>query len=542
MKRLVLLLLLCPACEKSPATTPSATGDPDEIPLTVHQRCPGGPGCEGSGDGKLWVGAAKRDITPQVEPFVDLNHNDHRDPAEQFTDLNGNGRFDPVWLAGRDSGTLAFGVHDPVWARCFAVRQNETTVAHCVLDAIGYFYGEVLQIRADLDPSLGVDLVLVGATHNHQNKDTLGQWGSDDTTTGYDPVYMRQVRAAILSAITEAVRTMKPARMSIASILAEDGPSHDMIHYVSDTRDPVVIDNRMHLMQFDGEDGKPIVTVINWAAHPDSLGSKRHYISSDFVHYLRETVEAGTGSDVVYVTGSVGGQIGPGRVIPLEADGTPAVHEQTYRFIHVWGGALGRLALKAFAARTPVESPRLTFRRTAFGVHVDNIAFKTGFILQLFHRDVYGYDPSRPLLDDEHGENTPLTWTEVAYLTLGPASIITCPGELLPELFLGGYDGSHSGTYDILDTKQPNSPNLADAPKPPYLIDRMDGPVEHRMVFGLTPDMLGYIVARFNFVLNDQVPYLAQPPGDHYEETNSVGPRAEPEIVGTMRQLVEFGR
>ena len=52
------------------------------------------------------------------------------------------------------------------------------------------------------------------------------------------------------------------------------------------------------------------------------------------------------------------------------------------------------------------------------------------------------------------------------------------------------------------------------------------------MVFGLTLDFLGYIVPRYNFVLDPVAPYLQDAPGDHYEETNSVGPRAEPEIVG----------
>lgn len=37
-------------------------------------------------------------------------------------------------------------------------------------------------------------------------------------------------------------------------------------------------------------------------------------------------------------------------------------------------------------------------------------------------------------------------------------------------------------------------------------------------------------------------PYLDEAMGDHYEETNSVGPLAEPEIVGTMRQLILDGR
>ena len=65
---------------------------------------------------------------------------------------------------------------------------------------------------------------------------------------------------------------------------------------------------------------------------------------------------------------------------------------------------------------------------------------------------------------------------------------------------------------------------------------------EHCMVYGATLDFLGYIVPRYNFVLSELAPYFAEAEGDHYEETNSIGPRAEPEIVGTMRQLVMSAR
>ena len=47
-------------------------------------------------------------------------------------------------------------------------------------------------------------------------------------------------------------------------------------------------------------------------------------------------------------------------------------------------------------------------------------------------------------------------------------------------------------------------------------------------------------MGRYNFVLNEGAPYVAEADGDHYEETNSVGPRAEPEVLGTIRQLAIF--
>ena len=51
--------------------------------------------------------------------------------------------------------------------------------------------------------------------------------------------------------MTEAVRALKPAKLSLASIPVEEGPAHDMTHLVGDLRDPVIIDNVLHLVQLD---------------------------------------------------------------------------------------------------------------------------------------------------------------------------------------------------------------------------------------------------------------------------------------------------
>lgn len=550
------LALACvgPGCGGAPSTG-SGLGS-DEIPLVIAARCPGDPGCPEGGDGNLLVGFAMREITPLVEPFVDLNGDGIWEPGEPYTDRDGNGRFSAYWMF--NSGHQVFGVHDPLWVRCYVLRQNATTVAHCAFDVGGYFYDEAKKIRADLDPALGVDLVLASATHDHSAPDTIGIFGPDSTTSGYVPEWMQLVRRQAVAAIADAVGKLRPAKLALGSIPVEEGANHDMSHLVDDTRDPTIIDNVMHLMQLDdADDGKPIVTVVNWSAHPDSQSHSNRYLSSEFPHYLRQSVEAHTGSPMVYVSGSVGGQIGPGRVRPIADDGTLVpCGERSYRFIEAWAHGIANFAMKAFDQRAPVDAPKLAFRTTRFAVHIENAAYHTAFFLHLFPRTLYGYDPRKPLIRTPDFDNAPLIDTEVAYLTLGPAAIITCPGELLPEHFIGGYDGGRRGTwepfihtgpiYDSCDPSRrptgggdyPAPPDVTQAPRPPYLFDLMGGEPAHRMVFGLTLDMLGYIVPRYNFYLDPVAPYLSEPPGDsHYEETNSIGPRAEPEIVGTMRQL-----
>jgi hypothetical protein len=181
---------------------------------------------------------------------------------------------------------------------------------------------------------------------------------------------------------------------------------------------------------------------------------------------------------------------------------------------------------------------RLSFRDTVFKVQVHNRKFQLAAQLKTFRRAFCCYDQDRPVGED----NVPWIETQVAYLRLGPAAILTNPGELFPELFIGGYKGEYAGTYKFLDPMQMNAPDLSKAPQPPYLIDQMEGERAHRMIWGLTGDFVGYIMPRYTFLLDPMSPYLKDAPGDHYEETNSLGPLAEPQIVGTMRQLLLSGK
>jgi hypothetical protein len=118
--------------------------------------------------------------------------------------------------------------------------------------------------------------------------------------------------------------------------------------------------------------------------------------------------------------------------------------------------------------------------------------------------------------------------------------MITNPGELHPELWVGGYDGSFSWGQMIL-TEQVNKPDLTMAPEGPYLRDIMltNPGAKYAFTIGLAEDFLGYIVPAFNYVLDEQNPYLADAPGDHYEETNSIGPLVEKEVQHPMLELAK---
>jgi hypothetical protein len=156
-------------------------------------------------------------------------------------------------------------------------------------------------------------------------------------------------------------------------------------------------------------------------------------------------------------------------------------------------------------------------------------------LTNVFTRDAHGYDPAQPL---ELG-NYPKLWTEVSWIKLGRAQTLTTGGEPCPEMFIGGYDGSHTpDAWPLFDPAAAHPPELARAPGPPYLFDRLDG-AEYPMAWGLTNDMLGYFIPAYDFVVDDAAPYIDEAYGYYYEETNSIGPSGWPTIERTFGEILD---
>ena len=136
--------------------------------------------------GTLQVGVAKRDITPPMDsydPWVDADNNGKFEPSkgDTYTDKNGNGTFDFVWIAGFGNNRPAKGVHDRLWARAIAFRNNGVTIVMVSLDSIGIFYDRFIAVRKMINPSLNIDHVMFSSLHDHEAPDARyqRQWGKN---------------------------------------------------------------------------------------------------------------------------------------------------------------------------------------------------------------------------------------------------------------------------------------------------------------------------------------------------------------------------
>lgn len=520
--------------------------------------CPGAPHCASIGDGQLAVGAARRVFTPTItETWTDENGNGEWEPTEPYVDADGDGHFDAYWLFG--GGRAANGVMSDLEARAVVFAQGDTKVALVYIDAIGLLLGDIDGIRDDARiAAAGIDHVVVGATHAHDAVDTIGLWGPQALVSGYNPEFNQRLRDAAVAAVVEAAGSTAPARLEIAKTLLLNTPGDATSrtdNWNKDIRDPVIFDPTLTVARFVRVDAPTttIATVVNWADHPEmsAFGANNLQISSHFIHYARDVIEGGVpggwrdpiggiGGVTVYVQGALGGQIGSIRNAPVPGpDGTP-ITESGHPKEEALGVNLGRRALEILRddAEVVTDLP-LSYRTARYHARVDNTGFQAAFLLRLLApHPLVGFDPEQPV---DVG-NEPWIPMRATYLQVGPLAIITVPGELHPELWVGGYDGSWSWGWPLLDASKPNSPDLSTAPMPPYLRDLMlaNPGVRYPLVAGLAMDYCGYIVPSYNYVLSPTSPYLGEADGDHYEETYSLGPDVERHVVHPLFDLVAW--
>jgi hypothetical protein len=527
--------------------------------------CPGGPKCASAGDGVLKVGAARRAYTPQnFETYTDENGDREWQSSEPYTDKNGNGKFDGVWLFG--GGRAAIAVKTDIDARALAFVQGDTTVAIVYVDSVGLLTNDLDLIRQHPTLSgLDVDHIIIGSTHAHDTPDTIGLWGPTATTTGRQPFVLEAMYAAGAAAVKEAIETAQPARMIIATtklINDEANPMSKTDDFNKDIRDPIIFDPTLTVARFvkASNPDETIGTLVNWANHPevshfsDTDGSE---ITAHYPHWLRLGVEqgvtaaqskyaaqdlAGLGGMTLFVNGALGGQIGSLRgTHPPGPGGTP-ITEVGHAMDEAIGTNAAAKALTALADRGEmVTTLPLSIKSAVYHARVENTYFHVAFLIDLLgpHPRV-GYNPDNPI--DEG--NYPWLPLRATYLQIGPLALVTAPGELHPELWVGGYDGSWSWGWPLFDATKPNLPDFDAAPKPPYMRDLVlahDG-VKYPCLAGMAEDYIGYIVPAYNYKLDPSDPYLVEAEGDHYEEVYSLGPLGEQHTVHPILQLLTYRR
>jgi hypothetical protein len=209
--------------------------------------------------GQMRVGVAKRVITP---------------------DLKTHG---PVYLAGFGQNRIATRVHDELYTRCMALAASARPLVICGVDSIGLFFDDVQKIRAKVSDAD----VVVAAMHNHETPDTMGLWGPAVGKTGINEAYNQRVVDLTTEAASEAVRSMKPARIRLGKI-----QSTELDALYDDSRPPVRHDSELTVLIAETTSGVPIGVLMDLSpflrqevkTQNPSNGELSHGIVSQAVH------------------------------------------------------------------------------------------------------------------------------------------------------------------------------------------------------------------------------------------------------------------
>lgn len=358
----------------------------------------------------LLVGAAKVEITPVVEPFVDANSNRRRDPDEEFTDKNGNGKYDPVWMAGFATTRPAIEVHDPLWARALAVTRGETTALVVSLDLIGLLHHRVKRIKERVAKDTGVPAgaIIVSCTHTHSGPDTIGLWGALPMVSGVDPEFIKALEERVAECAKKALAARVPATVACAKADVPEG-------VLKDTRPPDVRNTTVAALVAWNEKSQPVAVLANVAMHPEAMAGANRAISSDYPHYLREALERDfAGAVAIYLQADCGGMQ------------TPDVKERSWEETKRVGEALAARVKESLSGAAPIAVDALRTARSPLSLPIDNKKFVAGMKAGTFG------DPADIVTTDAEGR----AWvaSELVAIRLGEAVFLSCPGEALPEV------------------------------------------------------------------------------------------------------------
>lgn len=371
-------------------------------------------------------------------------------------------------MAGFGNNRVARSVHDDLFARCLALEPSPSAPPGvlCGVDLIGLFSDDVDRIQRSVNEKLGHPINLTVASLDvHEGPDTMGLWGPKEGVSGIDEAYNSFVVERTAQAAADAVRALRPATLR----LAKTHPT-ELDSFIDDSRPPVVHDAGIIVLSATGLDAKPIATLLNWANHPETLGSRNTAITSDYSGYLRTELERRLGGIAVFINGAVGGMQSPlGAKVPDPA--TPA----------------------PFTSYTWNES------------RIQILTTNQGFLAA----SATGVSKGRRQFTSDLKTIVPAGAALLEFALV--------PGERYPELSVGGIE-RYSGA------------DFRDAPAEPAIKQLMHAPF--RMLFGLANDEIGYLISKAEW--DSEAPWLNGASKRWYGEVNSVGPDAGPGIAAAM--------
>ena len=405
------------------------------------------------------------------------------------------------WIAGHGPGKKIEGVHDPITVSAMWIGCGDNGgIMMISADIIGLTRVEVAKVRdmfSSYSNKINCKSLNICCTHNHAGFDTVGYWGKLPKT-GKNPGYMDKLLNSIVNVAIKAYENRTEGNLYIGTTHVPEAQF--------DKRDPVVLHDVLTRIRFIPDNGSNETWFLNFAAHPNTLGGSNLKVSADYPYYLRKTIYENKDVNVLFGIGAIGA-VDPGDFCEDKEERT-----------RLQGECLGNAAL-SIDNDEPLEC-NISVLRQPYYCPVDNGVLAFLAMLKVMSSKRYPY---------EKGDLGLALKTEMTYINIGKQKILLLPGESFPETVYGGYaDAETSATG--------KGPEINPTP----LVDIAGD--KNLLVFGVTNDMTGYVVAPNDFVLHKTQAYLSNGRDrfdrSHYHETNSLGYNSAQTIADVFADVV----
>lgn len=323
-----------------------------------------------------------------------------------------------------------------LYVRALVLEKGSTRVAIVSVDNLGWPAALGDRSRA-LIKGIPPENILIGATHTHSAPDAYG-FPDEEGHTDVDLKYLDWCVHQIADAVNEAAGNLQPASLKTAVAEAKGKIAYN--YYAPDLYDP-----RCGVMQLLDSSGKPMATLVNYAIHPEVIGSEQSILSPDLCGPLCDDIESQGGGVAIFMNGAQGGMVTADNRL---AGGKEA--RDWAECIRI-GRLLAGNALDIISNAPVQKKPELYCASKIVAFPIDNPVIK--FIFQ--HSPIHYQDVRNDSV-----------FTRLNLLNIGTAQVLTIPGEALPNI--GYYVKRHMKTSS------------------PFL-------------FGLTNDAFGYILDKVDF-------------------------------------------
>jgi len=335
-----------------------------------------------------------------------------------------------------------------LFARAIVMEKGSVRVAIVSVDNLGWTAALGDRSRA-LIKGIPPENILIGSTHTHSAPDAYG-FPDENGKSIADLAYLDDCVKKIAEAVNEALSKLEPATLKTAVGEAKGKIAYN--YYAHELYDP-----RCGVIQALGKtNGKVIATLVNYAVHPEVIGSGRGILSPDLCGPLYTRIESKVGGVAIFMNGAQGGMVTADNRVAEGKD--PQTWEECVRI----GNLLADEALRIVENTEVTNDPLLTCSSRDIRFPIDSEMMR--YIIA-----------NSPIKMTAVKDN--VVTTRLNYLEIGKAKVLTIPGEALPNI--GFYIKRNMNT-------------------------------DQAFLFGLTNDAFGYILTKVDFNSFKRYEYVSQ--------------------------------